>query len=90
MAVPSKDALYCPILEIAAELDEPWSRAQFVKAIGDRLSLTTEDMAQRIPSGRHRIYDRVDWALFDLKIAGLMDRPIRGRFQINSAGRGLS
>ena len=87
MAVPSKDSLYRPILEIAAESDVPWSRAQYVKAIGKRLSLTPEDLAERIPSGGHRIFDRVDWAHYDLKTARLMERPIRGRFQINSAGR---
>ena len=87
MAVPPKDALYCPILEIATEIDEPWSRAQFTKAIGNRLSLTTEDKAERIPSGGQRIYDRVDWALHDLRLAGLVERPSRGRFRITSAGR---
>ena len=87
MAVPSKAALYKPILEIAVEADELWSKAQFVEAIGERLSLTTEDMAERIPSGARRILDRTDWALYDLMKAGLMDRPIPGRFRINSAGR---
>lgn len=87
VAVPTKNQLHRPVLEIVAESNEPLSRRQVVEFRYARLALTAEDMGEQSSSGVFRVADRTDWAMFDLRGAGYLHRPSRGRFLITNAGR---
>ena len=89
MAVPTKDDLYRPILELAAAPNEALSIQQFRNHVAAQLSLTDEDLRERSSSGSLRFKDRMSFAQFDLYKAGLLDRPSRGRHIISEKGRSL-
>ncbi len=89
MAVPTKNQLHRVILEIAAESAQALSRRDVVELVSVRLSLTEEDLAEQSSSGVFRVADRTDWAMFDLRRAGYVYRPSRGRFLITEQGRAI-
>ena len=89
MAVPTKNQLHRVILEIAAETAQALSRRDVVGLVSARLSLTEEDLAEQSSSGVFRVADRTDWAMFDLRRAGYLYRPSRGRFLITEQGRAI-
>ena len=88
MAVPPQNELHRPLLEIASETGEGLHKTQYLEAVAKRLSLTPEDLADMIPSDlQSRLLNRVDWGIFYLAKAGLLQRPSKGRYQITTAGR---
>ena len=87
MAVPPQDELHRPLLEIAAESGDVLSKKQFLEAITFRLSLTPEDLNEKVSSGNSRVRVNRDFALYKLRIAGLLHRPSRAQFQMTHAGR---
>ena len=87
MAVPTKDDMYRPILELAAGSNEALSNQRVFDAMVARLSLTEEDLQDSSSSGSPRARNRTTWALFDLYKAGLLDRPSRGQHIISEKGR---
>lgn len=89
MAVPTKNQLHRVILEIAAESAQALSRKDVVELVSVRLSLTEDDLAEQSSSGVFRVADRTDWAMFDLRRAGYLYRPSRGRFLIAEQGRAV-
>ena len=89
MVVPTKNQLHRVVLEIAAESTAPLSRRGVVELLSTRLSLTAEDMVEQSSSGVFRVADRTDWAMFDLRRAGYLFRPTRGRFLITEEGRAV-
>ena len=89
MVVPTKNQLHRVVLEIAADTAEPLSRRDVVELLRTRLSLNEDDMAEQSSSGVFRVADRTDWAMFDLRRAGYLYRPTRGRFLITPEGRAI-
>ena len=89
MPVPTKNQLHRVVLEIAAGSAVPLSRKDVVQLLSAKLSLTEEDMAEQSSSGVFRVADRTDWAMFDLRRAGYLHRPTRGRFVITEEGRAI-
>ncbi len=88
MAVPPQNELHRPLLEIALGAGEPLHKTQYLETVAYRLSLTAEDLAEMLPSGQQsRILNRVDWGLYYLLKAGLLQRPSRGSYQITTSGR---
>ena len=87
MAVPSKKDLHRPILEIAAEIGGTVSVRQFNDTLARRFALTEADLDDRSSSGSRRFYDRVSFALQDLRLAGLIAQLGRGYRQITDEGR---
>ena len=87
MTIPDFQTLMRPVLTLLE--DGQTRRSRDVKdAMADLFSLTAEERAQMIPSGRAKMMDnRVGWALTYLSQAGLIDRPSRGRVTINADGR---
>lgn len=87
MAIPDFQTLMRPVLAHLA--DGEIRRTRDIKdAMADAFSLTDDERAQMLPSGRQRTMDnRVGWALTYLRQAGLIDQPSRGRVVINAAGR---
>ncbi len=87
MTVPSQGELHRPVLEIAAENGEAMSSRQYLEIIADRLSLTEEDLRERVPSGYSRAQVNLEFGLSYLTRAGLLYRPSKGRFAVTTEGR---
>ena len=88
MAVPRLDELHRPVLEIANSSSRRLTRKEFVERLTDVFSLTDADLQEMLPSGgQTRIENRTNWAITDLKKAGLMDNPARNQWEITQKGR---
>ena len=88
MAVPTLDELHRPVLEIANSSSRRLTRKEFVERLTDVFSLTDADLQEMLPSGgQTRIENRTNWAITDLKKAGLMDNPARNQWEITQKGR---
>lgn len=88
MTIPIARKFYRPVLEIADKKGDIWGYSQMVDALVEHFALTEDDLQEMVPSGSAtRVRDRTEWAVGDLARAGLLDRPARGRFQINQDGR---
>ena len=88
MTIPIARKFYRPVLEIADKKDGIWGYSQMVDALVEHFALTEDDLQEMVPSGSStRVRDRTEWAVGDLARAGLLDKPVRGRFQINQDGR---
>lgn len=87
MAIPKLDELHRPILEIANDATQLLTRADFLERLTVILPIAEADLQEMLPSGQPRMKNRADWALTDLKKAGLMHNPQRGQWEITPAGR---
>ncbi len=88
MAVPTLDELHKPVLEIATASTQRMSRKEFVERLTDVFSLTDADLQEMVPSGgQTRIENRTNWAITDLKKAGLINNPLRNQWEITQPGR---
>ncbi len=87
MAVPKLDDLHRPVLEIARDSAKPLTRKEFVERLTSIFSLTEAEKQERVPSGFSRMENRTNWAMVDLKKAGLISNPQRNQWEITPAGR---
>ena len=88
MSVPSLKELRRPILEFANDSAGPLTRQQFVERLTDQFLLTESDLQEKVPSGNQtRMENRTNWAMTDLKLAGLIDNPQRNQWSITQKGR---
>lgn len=86
--IPDFQSLLRPVLEKASQGEVRMS--DVVEEIADDLGLSDEERAELIPSGKaKRFSNRVHWARFHLKEAGLLESRERGYVTITSAGREL-
>ncbi len=86
--VPQLNAFLEPILRVLHEANEPLDAGIVKERVGERMALTDEQRAQRIPSGRHVTYrHRTGWAKNVLKHAGFVDTPVRGVWTLTDEGR---
>jgi len=86
--VPDYETLMLPLLELLADGRER-TAAQCREQLADRLGLSTEDLAERIPSGDNLFGSRLHWAATYLAKAGVLTRPRRGVAQLSERGRQL-
>jgi len=87
MPIPDFQSLMLPLL-VSAKDGEVRTLGDTKKHLASVLSLTAEEVAELLPSGRQRRFDnRVAWAKVYLEQAGLLISPKRGRFQITSEGQ---
>ncbi len=88
MGVPKLDELHRPILEIANASAQRLTRKGFLERLTKEFSLTDTDLQELVHSGKQfRMENRTNWAITDLKKAGLMNNPQRGQWEITPAGR---
>lgn len=88
MPVPTLDELHRPVLEIASASPQRLTRKEIVERLIDVFSLTDADVQELVPSGgQTRIENRTNWAITDLKKAGLIDNPMRNQWEITQKGR---
>lgn len=86
MAIPDYETLMLPTLLFAADKNEH-SYRETIEHLANNYSLTEEERKKRIPSGRMPILDnRVRWALFYLRKAGLLESTRRGFYKITHTG----
>ena len=89
MDVPGFQAFMSPLLELCGDGQE-WSFKDAREELADRFSLTEEQRATLLPSGRQPVYvNRIGWAKTFLKKAGLIAYPRRGYVEITDLGREL-
>jgi len=87
MPVPTYDQFIEPLLRFLAEHSEGTTAATAHEAIADRLALTPDDRAERVPSGVQPIFkNRNGWAHDRLKRAGLSESPRYGFWRLTKEG----
>jgi len=75
-------------LNLLAERNSLTKISDVFHLLAPKFHLTEEEMAEMLPSNTQRKWhNRVYWSCFDLYKAGLLDRPTKGNYQINDAGR---
>ncbi|TSO25415.1 restriction endonuclease [Lactobacillus sp. LL6] len=86
--MPTWDAFLGPILSISLKKNI-WSRKELVQAVVDNSDIPEELRNLRYTSKYHDLIlnNRIDWALSDLKIAGLLNTPNRGKYKISNLGK---
>jgi restriction system protein len=88
MAIPNLDLIRRPALELLAQRAVLTKVGDIFALLAPRFDLTEEERNEMLPSGTQRKWhNRVNWSCFDLFKAGLLDRPKKGLYQINSRGR---
>lgn len=89
MAIPKHDEIRIPVMKLLTENEEMKLR-DFAEPLSEYFKLTEEEVNTLYPSGNgHIFYDRISWALSYLNMAKLLDKPKRGVYKINEAGREL-
>jgi restriction system protein len=84
--IPDYQSLMRPVLQAAA--DQEISVKEVIELLTAELSLSQEEAAQLLPSGRQTVFaNRVHWAKTYLKQAGLVSSTRRGYFRATEAGR---
>lgn len=89
MSIPKYDELQYPALRILGD-GKPRKARDMIDQLAQEYLMTTEETEQLYDSGKGPIFlDRLHWALSYLNMAGLVSKPKRGVFQINSEGSKL-
>lgn len=89
MAVPDFQTLMLPLLRFAGDAQEH-SVAEARSALASEFTLTSDELAQMLPSGRAPLFaNRLAWAKQYLSAAGLLDTSKRAHFVITSDGAEL-
>lgn len=86
--MPTWDGFLYPVLKVA-ETKEVWKVKDLSNAVIKEINLPDELKNLTYPSRRHDriIINRIQFAISDLKISGLLDYPQRGTYQISSLGK---
>lgn len=88
MPIPDYQTLMLPVLRLATEGEK--RVGDVASLLADQFGLTQEERQQLLPSGRQAVlHNRIHWAKFYMKKAGLVEFPRRGRFIATEAGRRL-
>lgn len=89
MPIPDFQAIMLPLLNSLAD-NRAHTTREVVKALGEHFHLTERDRSELKSSGKQPLFDnRVQWAVFHLKGAGLLDSPRRGIYRITDRGRAV-
>lgn len=85
MALPTYDALYLPLLRSLADQAIHTNR-EIAAFIAKEMSLSPEDLQERLSSGGSVFQNRVGWACTYLNKAGLLQRTSRGHYRLSQEG----
>jgi restriction system protein len=76
-----------PLLKIAGD-GKVHPKREAVNILAEQFGLTQEELKELLPSGKQSVFDnRIGWARTYLKMAGLIEYPKRGHFQITARGK---
>ncbi len=86
MTIPKHDEIRVPALELLTEKDS-LKLNEFEAPLAKVFNLSEEEVVEEYESGNGKIfYDRISWALSYMNMAGLVQKPKRGVYQINEVG----
>lgn len=86
MAIPKHDEIRIPALNLLSK-NTTLKLNEFELHLAKHFELSAEEVSQKYESGNGRIfYDRITWALSYLNMAGLVQKPKRGVYQISEIG----
>lgn len=89
MPIPKHDEIRVPALKLLAKESE-LKLKEFESPLAEVFDLSNEEIAEEYESGNgHIFYDRISWALSYLNMAGLVEKPRRGVYQLSDSGRKL-
>jgi restriction system protein len=87
MTIPKHDDLRVPSLKLLTKNDS-LKLNEFEAPLALQFNLNKEEISQKYDSGNGKIfYDRISWALSYMNMAGLVQKPKRGTYQISDIGR---
>ena len=90
MTIPTYEDLMLPLLKEYAASNGPRSLKELVPLMAEKLGLSQEEKAERLPSGRQSLfYNRLAWAKTYMGKAELLSSPSRGLAEITDRGRAL-
>lgn len=86
--MPTWDGFLGPILQVASTRDL-WKLQNLENAVIKAIDLPENLTTLRYPSKYHDLIaqNKINWAISDLKIAGLLDNPKRGYYRISKLGK---
>jgi len=86
VAIPDFQTIMRPLL-VALEDGQERTSTEIRTALASEFSLTEEELAEMIPSGRAKTFaNRVAWAITHTYQAGLLERPRRSVYRITPRG----
>lgn len=89
MAIPDFQTLMLPLLKFTADGVEHKAK-EAIEALAIEFALSPSERTELLPSRRALLFDnRLAWALFHMKKAGLIESPRRGVFHITQRGMEL-
>lgn len=87
MTIPKHDDIRVPALKLLTEHDS-LKLNEFEAPLARQFSLSDDELSQEYESGNGKIfYDRISWALSYMNMAGLVQKPKRGTYQISDVGK---
>ncbi len=86
MTIPKHDDIRLPALKLLSKRDV-LKLNEFETPLAEVFGLSDEEVMQEYESGKGKIfYDRIAWALSYMNMAGLVQKPKRGVYQISQEG----
>ena len=85
MPVPSVAALKLPVMEALSDGAEA-DVADVRRRVAASLELTPEELAEVNP-GKPVFDDHVQWAIYRMRLEGVLERVGRGRYKLSPGGR---
>lgn len=86
MTIPKHDEIRVPALSLLAERGQ-LKLKEFEAPLAEYFGLTEDELHEEYESGNGKIfYDRISWALSYMNMAGLLNKPKRGLYEISSLG----
>jgi len=90
MEIPTYQELMLLLMKVMARENRPLRHSEYTDLVADEIALDEEAKNRMLPKGRKTyIFDRVTWAGWYLRAAGLLERPQRGWLQITEKGKAL-
>ncbi len=87
MPIPKHDEIRVPALELLNDSKRSLKLREFELPLSKHFKLTEDELTQMYDSGNGPVfYDRISWALSYLNMAGLVQKPRRGTYEISEEG----
>ena len=87
MPIPAQSDFYRPILDITSEFNEGLTRKELTSKLLALFPMTEDELYDLIPSGgQTRAVTRINWAIYELKSAGLLHYPQNSRVELTEFG----
>ncbi len=86
MTIPTHDAIRVPALQLLSKSGR-LKLSEFEAPLAKHFGLTDTELHKKYESGNAKIfYDRISWALSYMNMAGLLNKPKRGLYEISTLG----